>query len=263
MYATGHHCAMSHSSVLNANPPPNNMKKKVIIAITAVVIGHIGVLLALSQMKPAELKPIHKDPMQVHFVKIQQPPKPLPPEPKEKPKPKKEVKEVKIVKDPPPPPKKVEKIQHVKKEEPKKVVQQVEKPQPTPVPPVISHVETKPQPEPAPKPEPAPAPQAPAEPAEKTAKDVTIGGNGVQWSRSPKLLDTYQQSDLKGSPRSIVVLIEADKKGKIVNVTIVKSSGLPALDEKILRAVRGAKFKPYIENGVAQPIKAQQPFDLT
>ncbi|ESK40784.1 TonB family protein [Acinetobacter nectaris] len=258
---------MSHSSVLNANPPPDNMKKKVIIAVTAVVIGHIGVLLALGQMKKPELKPIHKEPMQVHFVKIQQPPKPLPPEPKEKPKPKKEVKEVKIVKDLPPPPKKVEKIQHVKKaEEPKKVVQQVEKPQPVPVPPVVTHVETKPQPEPTPEPAPKPAPTPPAppvsaEPTEKTAKDVTIGGSGVQWSRSPK--PSYEPSDLKGEPRSIVVLIEADEKGKIVSVSVVKSSGVPALDEKILRAVRGAKFKPYMENGVAYPIKAQQPFDLT
>ncbi|EOG8036073.1 TonB-dependent receptor, partial [Acinetobacter baumannii] len=29
------------------------------------------------------------------------------------------------------------------------------------------------------------------------------------------------------------------------------------------RAVRSAKFKPYMENGVAYPIKAEQPFDLT
>ncbi|EPK2644870.1 TonB-dependent receptor, partial [Acinetobacter baumannii] len=27
-------------------------------------------------------------------------------------------------------------------------------------------------------------------------------------------------------------------------------------------AVRSAKFKPYMENGVAYPIKAEQPFDL-
>jgi protein TonB len=37
---------------------------------------------------------------------------------------------------------------------------------------------------------------------------------------------------------------------------------VPALDEKILRAVKGAKFKPYKENGVAYQIRAEQPFDL-
>ena len=36
-----------------------------------------------------------------------------------------------------------------------------------------------------------------------------------------------------------------------------------ALDQKILRAVRSAKFKPYKENGVAYPIRAEQPFELT
>ena len=89
---------MSQSSAaLNS---PNPMKKKVITALIAVAIGHIGVLWAVSHIKPAELKPIEKKPLQVRFVKIQDQPKPLPPKPKEppkKPEPKKEVKEVKIV----------------------------------------------------------------------------------------------------------------------------------------------------------------------
>ncbi|MEK5756808.1 TonB-dependent receptor, partial [Acinetobacter variabilis] len=89
---------MSQSSAaLNS---PNPMKKKVITALIAVAIGHIGVLWAVSHIKPAELKPIEKKPLQVRFVKIQEQPKPLPPKPKEppkKPEPKKEVKEVKVV----------------------------------------------------------------------------------------------------------------------------------------------------------------------
>ena len=60
-----------------------------------------------------------------------------------------------------------------------------------------------------------------------------------------------------------MVLIEADGKGKITNARITRSSGLPGLDEKILRAVKSAKFKPYMENGVAYPIRAEQPFDLS
>lgn len=253
---------MSHSSALNLNHSPKNMKIKAGIAFTAVMVGHIVVLWALAQIKPHEAKEVKKVPIQAHFVKIQQPPKPLPPKPTEPPKPKKEVKEVKIVKNSPPPPKKVEKVQQVKKaEQPKKEVQQVEKPQPVIVPPVVSTVETKPIPQPEPAPKPTPQPEPVAEPAEKTPKSVSIGGSGVQWSLSPK--PSYDQNDLRGSPRSIVVLIEADEKGKIINVTVVKSSGIPALDQKILRAVRGAKFKPYMENGVAYPIKAQQPFDLS
>ncbi|GAB3048204.1 energy transducer TonB [Acinetobacter apis] len=252
---------MSHSSALNLNHP-GNLKKKAIIAVAAVVIGHVGVLWTLSQLKVSTLKPVHKEPVKVQFVKIQQPAQPLPPEPKKKPEPKKEVKEVKIVKSPPPPPKHIEKIQHVKKaQEPKKVVQHVEQPLPTPAPPIVTAVETKPEPTPQPAPQPAPpAPQAEV-PTEKAAKNVAIGGSGVQWSRAPK--PSYEPSDLRNSPRSIMVLIEADEKGKIISATVVKSSGISALDEKILRAVRSARFKPYIENGVAYPIKAQQPFDLT
>ena len=99
-----------------------------------------------------------------------------------------------------------------------------------------------------------------AEPADTSPKSVSIGGSGVQWSRSPK--PVYSNQDLQGENRRVVVLIEANEKGSIVNARITRSSGVPALDEKILRAVKGAKFKPYKENGVAYPIRAEQPFDL-
>ncbi len=104
----------------------------------------------------------------------------------------------------------------------------------------------------APKAQPAPDP---------SPKHVSIGGSGVQWSRSPRL--TVSPKDLQGEARSVVVLIEADEKGRITNVRVTRSSGISSLDDKVVRAVRGAKFKPYMENGVAYPIKAEQPFDLT
>ena len=227
---------MSHSSV-SSMPPSNPMKKKIVAALAVVMVGHIGVLWGVSHLKTADLKPIEKEPLQVRFVKIQQPPEPLPPKPKVEPKKAepakpKEVKEVKVVeKLLPPPPKKVEKVQQVKKAE-------------------------------APKPAPAPA-APPAPPSPLSPKTVSIGGAGVQWSRSPK--PSYSNKDLQGEPRVIVVHIEADEKGSIIKerTRITKSSGISALDEKILRAVRSAKFKPYKENGVAYPIRVEQPFELT
>jgi protein TonB len=48
------------------------MKKKIITALVAVVIGHAGVLWAVSHMKPIELKPIEKKPLKVKFVKIKE-----------------------------------------------------------------------------------------------------------------------------------------------------------------------------------------------
>ena len=241
---------------------PHSMKKKIITALVAVVIGHVGALWAVSHMKPIKLKPIEKEPLKVKFVKIQEPPKPELPKPKEKPKPepKKEVKEVKIVeKQLPPPPKKIEKVQQVKTEVPKQVVQKAE-------PKVESKVETKvisttvtekvsdkqqPVPE-APKAQPV---------ADPSPKRVSIGGSGIQWSRSPKV--SFTPKDLENQTRLISVYIEADEKGKITNVRITRSSGLPNIDEKTLRAIRSSKFKPYMENGIAYPIIGpQQPFEF-
>ncbi|HBN5966650.1 TPA: TonB family protein [Acinetobacter baumannii] len=234
---------MSQSSAaLNS---PNPMKKKVITALIAVAIGHIGVLWAVNHIKPAELKPIDKKPLQVRFVKIQEQPKPLPPKPKEppkKPEPKKEVKEVKVVEKPVTPKETV-------KTEPKVETKVV-----TTTTTVTEKVVEKPKPvvQEAPKAQPAPDP---------SPKRVSIGGSGVQWSRSPRL--TVSSKDLQGEARSVMVLIEADEKGKIINVRVTRSSGISSLDDKVVRAVRGAKFKPYMENGVAYPIRAEQPFDLT
>ena len=247
------------STVISPMQTPNPMKKKVLAALIAVVVGHMGVLWAVNHMKAPELKPIEKEPLKVRFVKIQEPPKPLPPKPKEEPK--KEPtkpKEVKIVEKPQPtPPKKVEKVQQVKKAE---VVKPVVKPTETPVKPTVTTTITEKKVEkPVVQPEQA-KPVTQAEPADTSPRSVSIGGSGVQWSRSPK--PVYSNQDLQGENRLVVVLIEANVKGSIVNARITRSSGVPALDEKILRAVKGAKFKPYKENGVAYPIRAEQPFDL-
>ena len=244
----------------------HTMKKNVVTALAVVALGHVGILWALGQMQTPSLKPIEKEPLKVRFVKIQEQPKPLPPQPKaepqsEKPKPQ-PVKEVPVV-EKPLPPKKVEKVQQVKKAEaPKPVAKPVEKPvervvQPAPV---ATVTETKVV-QPAPKPTVAPVAPAPAPVAPSAPKTVSIGGSGVQWSRSPK--PSYTNRDLQGETRNVVVRIEANEKGVITDAQITRSSGIPALDQKILRAVRSAKFKPYKENGVAYPIRAEQPFELT
>ena len=244
----------------------HTMKKNVVTALAVVALGHVGILWALGQMQTPSLKPIEKEPLKVRFVKIQEQPKPLPPQPKaepqsEKPKPQ-PVKEVPMV-EKPLPPKKVEKVQQVKKAEaPKPVAKPVEKPvervvQPAPVATVTESKVVQPAPKPTVTPvAPAPAPVAPSAP-----KTVSIGGSGVQWSRSPK--PSYTNRDLQGETRNVVVRIEANEKGVITDAQITRSSGIPALDQKILRAVRSAKFKPYKENGVAYPIRAEQPFELT
>lgn len=250
---------MSHFSATSFTP---FLKMKKILAITILVlVAHAMVFALVSLIPPAELKKVQKEPLKVRFVKIQEQPEPLPPEPKPEPKPKppapkKEVKEVKVVEKPIiQPPKKIEKVQQVKSETPKTTVQVTEtriesKDPPIPVTAITEKVVEKPM---------------PVEPVKTTTsatpKRVSIGGAGVQWKRSPQL--SINSRDLEGQARRIVVLIEADENGQVVNVRITQSSGLTQLDEKIVRAVRRAKFKPYTENGVAYPIRAEQPFDLT
>ena len=240
---------------------PYSMKKKVIAALVAVVIGHAGVLWAVSHMKTIELRPIEKEPLKVKFVKIKEVTQPELPKPKEQPKPepKKEVKEVKVVDKPlPPPPKKVEKVQQVKTETPKQVIQKTEpKVEPKIETKVVSTVVTEKVVE---KPQPVQEVVKPQHAADPSPKRVSIGGAGIQWSRSPKV--SFTPRDLENQTRLITVYIEADEKGRVTTARITRSSGLPNLDEKALRAVRNAKFKPYMENGVAYPIKTEQPFEF-
>ena len=239
---------------------PNPMKKKVMAALAAAVIGHMGVLWAVSQMKTPELKPIEKDPIQVRFVKLQEAPKPLPPKPKP-PEPKKEPpkpKEVKIVDKPlPPPPKKVEKVQQVKKADtPKPAVKPVEAPaKPSPViAPVVSENKT-----------PAPAPAAKADPPAQPApvsppapRSVSIGG-GVSWLKAPKV--NFAPGELKTSC-SLVIAISANESGKVISAEAKNSSCGPAVNRKVAAAAKRGQLTKYIENGVAYPTKVEQPFDF-
>ena len=242
-------------------PAPSPMKKKVITALAAVVIGHMGVLWAVGHMKTPELKPIEKDPIQVRFVKLEEAPKPLPPKPKP-PEPKKEPpkpKEVKIVDKPlPPPPKKVEKVQQVKKADvPKPVEKPAETAKPSSVVSATISETKRPAPEPAPvvksEPPAQPAPTAPPVP-----KSVQLGG-GVSWLKAPSV--RFSPGELKSSC-SMVVAISANENGKVIAVNAKNSSCGAAVDRKVTAAVKRGQLTKYIENGVAYPTKVEQPFDF-
>ncbi|RKG31744.1 energy transducer TonB [Acinetobacter tianfuensis] len=237
---------------------PNSKKKKVMAALAAVVIGHVGVLWAVGQMKAPELKSIDKEPMKVRFVKLEEAPKPLPPKPKQEPK--KEPpppKEVKVVDKPlPPPPKKVEKVQQVKKAEtPKPAVKPVQTPEkPAPV---VSTVvsETKVQ---APAPTPVTQPAPVTQPVPSAPKNVSLGG-GVSWLRAPKV--SFAGGELKSSC-SMVVAISANEQGKVIAADAKNSSCGPAVNRKVIAAVKRAQLTKYVENGVAYSTRVEQPFDF-
>lgn len=267
------------SSSLTTTTRVSAMSKKKLGGILLVVaIGHVCAFWGISHLQTQQSKLVAKKPIEVKFVKIMEPiaPKPAVEPPTKKVEPKPVVKPKPVVPQPkkeikpiPPKPKKVDVVQHAKVVEATKKIQTVEnlKSEPkaetkiveTPKP-VEQKVQAPPEIVETPKPvaEEKPAPKAPEVPA---PKKVSIGGSGVNWSRSPNF--SYDAEDLQGTNRSVLVAIEANEKGKITSVKIIKGSGISALDEKVLRAVRGSKFKPYQLNGVAYPISAQQPFDLT
>ena len=62
---------MSQSSTTPLQTPPS-MKNKVIAAILAVAVGHVGVLWAIGQMKAFELPVIKKETLKVKFIKLKQ-----------------------------------------------------------------------------------------------------------------------------------------------------------------------------------------------
>ncbi|KAA8732770.1 TonB family protein [Acinetobacter qingfengensis] len=246
---------MGQLSVASSPNPTPNTKKVVVIA--AVLVGHVGALWALAHMKPIELRPIEPPkPVQVRFVKIVEPkpelPKPKQPEkPKEPPKPQK----VKIVEKPrPQPPKAPPKVQQVKQPvQNKPVVDQP--PAETKVLSSTTVSETK-----------VTTPQKTSEPAKETKPPVDtsprqISEGEISWKSRPK--PSIQKSDLdRANSSTVVVRISADTRGKITNVTLIKSSGVSRIDNEVLRAVRRASFNPYIVSGVGVPVYADLPIHI-
>ncbi|MFV7470852.1 TonB family protein [Acinetobacter pittii] len=209
-------------------------------------------------MKVPEPPILKKDPILVHFVNLQSPPKLEPVKP-----PTAETKPEPVVKpqqkpEPIKPIEKVEKIQAVKKADaPKQVmvndltpiIEQPKKAMPIETPPVVAVTETKSSVE-----------TLPIQTQVPLIKNVEIGGNGVQWRREPRI--SIDESELRGSSRVVLLMIEANEKGEITSVKVLESSGISSLDAKVIRAVRNAKLKPYTENGVAYAVKAKQPFQF-
>jgi protein TonB len=51
--------------------------------------------------------------------------------------------------------------------------------------------------------------------------------------------------------------ITSDGTGAITDVKVIKSTGNEKFDAYVVKQTYGAKFKPYMENGIAYPIKTE------
>jgi protein TonB len=121
---------------------------------------------------------------------------------------------------------------------------------PEPPPPVV--VVNPPPAEPAP-----PAPPAPPPPPK------TLPATAVQYLEPPApVYPTFSRRS--GESGRVVVRTLIDERGVPRQLALQQSSGYARLDDSAVAAIKSARFKPYTENGAAQPFWVLIPivFDL-
>lgn len=118
-------------------------------------------------------------------------------------------------------------------------------------------------PAPPPPPVPSTAPAAPVAAAPEPAPPPPkiLPSSAVGYLIEPKLVFPAASQELGESGLVIVeVLVDIDGRPKDVQVT--KSSGYPRLDRAAVTAMKAARFRPYIHNGVPMSIRATAPLNF-
>lgn len=82
----------------------------------------------------------------------------------------------------------------------------------------------------------------------------------IQWVDFPK--PQYKNSDLNQQNRAAIIRVYADETGDVTKATVQETTGLKALDEKLVNAVLQAKVKPFIEDDTALAVIGYQVFNL-
>jgi len=270
---------MSQSSIAPLQTPPP-MKKKVLAAVLAVVVGHVGVLWGVSHMKPFELPQIKKEPLKIKFLKLKEDVPPPPPPPSEPIKPKVQPKPIEKKVEPKPvvKPKIIEQKKPVenddrarKLEEQKRLEEQQKQDK-------ARQDEQKRQDD---------QKRAEQQKREQDERDRqkreqderdrqrrdqeqrntprNVNEGQVSWSRSPRIAKEQLLKLMSPEDGTKVVNLEitADAGGNITNVRILQSSGNPSLDSYVVKQTQSAKFKAYRENGAGVPFKIRQDFALS
>ncbi len=277
---------MSQSSTAPLQTPPP-MKKKVIAAVLAVIVGHAGVLWTVSHMKTLELPQIKKEPLKVKFVKIKEdvpPPPPPPVEPvKQKVKPKPVEKKVE-----PQPIVKPKIIQQKKPVENDNRARKLEEQQRQDIQKRLDEqkrledqkrldeqkrlddqkrLEQQKRDQEERDRQKREQDERDRQRREQEDKNRTrnVSDGQVSWSRSPQIRAEQLVRILAPEDGTKVVNIEitADANGNVTNVRVIQSSGNSNLDSYVVKQTQSAKFKAYKENGVSVPFKVRQDFALS
>lgn len=90
--------------------------------------------------------------------------------------------------------------------------------------------------------------------------DLTDNISYYRWKNPPQVV--INTSYLEGYDRDVIVIFEANKRGKITNTAIIKSSGIEYVDKQCEKAVKKASIYPYQKDGVYYPSRSTQPFRI-
>jgi protein TonB len=104
----------------------------------------------------------------------------------------------------------------------------------------------------------APAPPAPPPPP---AAPRTVSVSEISFLAPPQL-DYPLASRRAREQGQARVRVLVDAQGRPQQMELLRSTGFARLDEAALAAVRATRFKPYMENGVAQAVRVVMPLDF-
>ena len=76
---------------------------------------------------------------------------------------------------------------------------------------------------------------------------------------APPVLTYPRVSRELGEQGSVLLRVLVDERGRPTDIQVVKSSGYPRLDQQAVQAMRAARFKPHVEDGVARPMWVRTP----
>jgi protein TonB len=202
------------------------------VLLASVIFFHVGAGYALTQFEPTRLIVGDVAPMEVSFVSPPAPPSPPEPEP-----------------PPPEPPPELESMIQPQPDDLPPPVFPVEAPPPKPTPP--KPPPPKPRQVAAPPSEAPPQPSAPPPAQQSGPKTVTDAQVGYLTRPSP----IYpMRSKRAGEQGTVMVRVLVDPSGRPSQVVLQKSSGHQELDESALSALRAARFRPFVDAGVASAV---------
>lgn len=75
----------------------------------------------------------------------------------------------------------------------------------------------------------------------------------------PPVLTYPRVSRELGEQGSALLRVLVDERGRPTEIQVAKSSGYPRLDQQAVQAMRAARFKPHVEDGIARPMWVRTP----